>query len=255
MAAPRHIDPRGPVGGVSARFHTTHWSQVLAAGDLNSEGGQEAMAALFTTYWYPLYAYVRGCGFSPEDAQDVTQSFFEHWVESDALASADRDRGRFRWFLLKSLRNSLRNEMDRNRAKKRGGGVVPVSWDALEGEQRFKAEPVDEATPDLLFDRRWARAAMGRALERLSEEYSRSGRAVLFQHLKRFLAGHPAAGGYGEIASRLGLSETALKVTVHRMRQRYRDLVRWEVAQTVADPAELDDELRHLLQLLADFQG
>lgn len=225
---------------------------MLAAGDPTSPRGEQALAALCEAYWYPLYAYLRGCNFSPADAQDLTQAFFERLMTHDFLSRADRERGRFHWFLLRSLQNFLRNELDRTRARKRGGSVPHVSWDALAAEQRFLAEPVDHVTPDLLFDRCWARAAITRAFDRLSEEFAAADRAPLFDHLKSFLGGREARVPYKEIASRLGISTVAVKVAVHRLRQRYKDLVRNEIAQTLADPSEVDDELRHLARLLAD---
>ncbi|MBX3745647.1 MAG: sigma-70 family RNA polymerase sigma factor [Verrucomicrobiae bacterium] len=236
----------------SAAFRTTLWSEVLAARDaVVSPVGEQALATLCSTYWYPLYAYARGCGFSPEDSQDLTQGFFSHWMEDGLLGGIDRERGRFRWFLLRSFQNALRNELERMRALKRGGGRRLVSWDALEGEQRYQAEPVDHTSPDVMYDRRWARATLGRALDRLGIEFAAAGRGELFVALKGYLGASGAGSSYGEVATRLGISMGAVKVTVHRLRQRYRDLVRQEVAQTLADPAEVEDELRHLATLLA----
>lgn len=234
-----------------AGFVTTLWSDVIAARDPDTPGGQDALAQLCGIYWYPLYAYARGTGASPEDAQDLTQGFFTRWVDSGWLSGADRERGRFRWFLLKSFQNYLRNELERARAGKRGGGLSHVSWDAMEGEQRYLAEPKDHASPDVMFDLRWGRAAMGRALDRLAGEFDRTNRGGVFHALKRYLSGHAVGDSYGEAARQLGLSPVAIKVTVHRLRQRYRDLVRDEVAQTLANPGDVDDELRHLLRLLA----
>jgi RNA polymerase sigma-70 factor (ECF subfamily) len=224
---------------------------VLAAGDPNSPNREEALGALFRTYWYPLYAYVRGCGFSPEDAQDTAQSFFASLMEADLLARADRERGRFRWFLLKSLQNFLRNEITRAGAQKRGGGKSLISWDALEAEQRYTAELVDHGTADVVFDRRWARVLMEQALDKLTAEFSRSGRRELFERLRVYLASDAREGEYARIAAELGLSMAAVKVTVHRVRQRYGEIIRSEIAHTVNDPAEVDDELRHLAQLLS----
>jgi RNA polymerase sigma factor (sigma-70 family) len=233
----------------SARFHTTRWSDVLKAAEARTAAGEEALSELCAAYWYPLY--VRGCGFSAEDAQDLTQGFFARVVENRFLQGADRERGRFRWYLLRSLQNYLRNEMERARAQKRGGGATRVSWDGLEAEQRFRAEPVDTASPDILFDRRWARETLGRAMNRLSEEYEAAGRERLFARLKGYLAGNHGEESYAEAAAGLGLSTAAVRVMVHRLRHRYRELVRWEVAQTVADAREVDDEMRHLAELLA----
>lgn len=244
-------DVRREGDGLSAGFQTTHWSEIRAAAEAGGLEGEKALAAVCGAYWYPAYAYVRGCGFSPADAQDITQAFFLRLMQRDFFGSADPARGRFRWFLLTALQNYLRNEIQRAQAQKRGGGCRVVSWDALEAEQRYAAEPADTATPDLSFDRNWARVAMARALDRLAQEFTSSGRAAVFEELKTCLEGTAVHGGYQDVAIRLGLSAVAVKVTVHRLRERFRQLVRIEVARTVADPADVDDELRHLAQLIA----
>jgi RNA polymerase sigma-70 factor (ECF subfamily) len=197
-----------------------------------------------------LYAYIRGCGFSHEDAQDTTQSFFASLMEADLLARADRERGRFRWFLLKSLQNFIRNEITRTEAQKRGGGQTLVSWDALEAQQRYAAELIDHGTADVIFDRCWARTLMERALDKLAAEFRRLGRVELFERLKVYLADEAGKGDYARIATELRVSGAAVKVTVHRLRQRYREIIRNEIAHTLDDPAEVDDELRHLAGLL-----
>jgi RNA polymerase sigma-70 factor (ECF subfamily) len=181
----------------------------------------------------------------------MTQSFFATLMEADWLARADRERGRFRWFLLKSLQNFLRNEISRAAAQKRGGGKNVMSWDALEAEQRYAAEMIDHGTADVIFDRRWARTLMEQAMEKLSGEFTRSARRELFERLKVYLGREAREGEYASIAAELGLSLAAVKVTVHRMRLRYRETIRSEIAQTVNDPAEVEGELRHLAQLLS----
>lgn len=237
----------------SATFKTTHWSGLRSArqGEAGGVSAEEALANLCRDYWYPLYAYVRGCHFSPEDAQDITQAFFERLIERDLLAAADPARGRFRWFLLTALQNFLRNEIERAKAQKRGGQCDLVSWDALEAEQRYAAEPTDGGTPDRAFDRSWGRVVLARAMGRLGEEQSSAGRGPVFDELKQCLGAVPGEGLYRGAAERLGLSAAAVKVTVHRLRERYRELVRDEIARTVADPVDVDDELRHLAELLA----
>lgn len=242
---------RSPDAFGRASFRTTHWSVVRAASDAHAPNREEALAALCRAYWYPLYAYVRGCGFSPEDAQDTTQSFFASLMEADLLARADRERGRFRWFLLKSLQNFLRNEITRAAAQKRGGGHILVSWDALEAEQRYAAELIDHGTADVIFDRRWARALMEQSLDKLAAEFRSSGRGELFERLKGYLASEAREGDYARIATELRLSGVAVKVTVHRLRQRYGEIIRSEIEHTVDDPSEVDDELRHLAGLLS----
>ena len=172
------IPPRSPgqtQDPVSAGFRTTHWSEVLAAGNRDSPQGEQALASLCRIYWYPLYAYVRGCGFSAEDAEDVTQAFFARLLEKETLNAANPARGRFCWFILASLQNFMRNELSRTRAQKRGGRCSLVSWNSLEAERRYQAEPRDVDSPDRLYDLNWARAAMARTFERLGEEFAQAG--------------------------------------------------------------------------------
>lgn len=222
----------------------------MAAGNQDSPDCQAALASLCQAYWLPLYSFVRRSGFSVEDAQDLTQAFFENVLQRDYLARADQARGRFRTFLLTSLQNFVRNERIRAGAQKRGGGQTILSWDALEAESRYAAEPLDHASPDQVFDRRWARTLMERALDGLVAEFSRTGRAELFHRLKVYLVSNRATDSYAELAEELGLTTGALKVTIHRLRQRYRELVRAEIAQTVADPTSVDDEMRQLAKFL-----
>ncbi|MCC7377676.1 MAG: sigma-70 family RNA polymerase sigma factor [Verrucomicrobiales bacterium] len=244
----RAVDERG---GGGAEFLTTNWSDVVAAGDVTSPRSLEALGDLCRRYWYPLYAYVRGCGFSEEDAKDTTQAFFEYVVETNLVGRADATRGRFRWFVLKSLQNFLRNRIAATGALKRGGGTEWISWDAVEAEQQFLSDQVDESRPEDLFDLAWARSTLGSAYRRLSEEFNASGRAWLFEQLKPGLTSGSALPCYEGIARQLGISVSAVKVAMHRLRQRFRQLVRAEVESSVSNPAEIDDEFRHLIELLA----
>lgn len=223
----------------------------MAARAGDSPAGQEALAGLCRRYWYPLYAYVRGCGFSPEDAEDTTQAFFLHVLEGDLVSRADDRRGRFRWFMLRCLQNFLRNRIAAGQAVKRGGGTEVVSWERVEAERRYACEPLDGSTPDRLFDLAWARSTVSLAFRRLSEEFAGSGRRVLFEALQPGLLGGALGLSYEELAQRLGISVSAVKVAMHRLRQRFRELVRAEVGSGVMDPAEVDDEFRHLIELLA----
>lgn len=232
-----------------ARFATTRWSLVLAAGRGAGTEADRALASLCEAYWYPLYAEARRRGFGPDDARDHVQGFFARLLEKDGLASADRARGRFRAFLLASFGHFLANERDRQRAQKRGGGRTSTSLDLAEGESRYGLEPSHEDTPERIFDRRWALALIDRALRRLGEECAGSGKSALFESLRAGLTGDPATP-YAEIAERLGLTEGAVKTAAHRLRVRCGVLIRDEVAQTVSDPSEVDAELGHLFAAL-----
>jgi RNA polymerase sigma-70 factor (ECF subfamily) len=231
-------------------FATTHWSVVLAAGQSDSPHAAAALEKLCRAYWYPLYAYVRRRGCSPEDAQDGTQSFFARLLERDLLSRASPQRGRFRSFLLTALQNFLADEHDRATARKRGAGQPLISLDALDAEARYALEPADEVSPDKLFERRWATTVLEQAWTHLETEYAGEGQAELFRELRRFNSAQENAPGYAEAAGNLGLPENTVKSLVHRMRRRYRALLRAEIAQTVADPAEIDEEIRYLLRVL-----
>lgn len=228
------------------RFATTRWSVVLAARDRGEPQAQEALAALCAAYWYPLYAFIRRRGNDPERARDLTQEFFARLLEKDVLAGVDRGKGRFRSFLLAACTHFLANERDRRDAQKRGGGRAPVSIDALEAEARYRREPRDELTPERLFERRWALTLLGQVLERLDGEMARAGKADLFARLKPALLGERGAAPYAEVAAELGTTEGAVKVTVHRLRRRYRAILAEEIARTIDDPARVDDEIRDL---------
>jgi RNA polymerase sigma factor (sigma-70 family) len=232
-----------------ARFETTQWSIVLAAGRGGGGGSRDALAALCESYSYPVYAYVRRCGHGADEAEDLTQAFFAALIEKRFLSAADPERGRFRSFLLAAVAHFLANERDREAALKRGGGRVVVSLDAGDAEWRYGREPSHEETPERVFERRWALTLLDRTLARLRAESERAGHGARFERLKGFLTGE-GGGGYAEAAAGLGLSEGAAKVAVHRLRRRYRELLRDEIARTLADPAAVDDELRELFAAL-----
>ena len=220
---------------------------VLAAGaDAASTGAREALTALCETYWYPLYAFLRSRGHSAQDAEDLTQAFFARLLEKHTLRHADPARGRFRSFLLTSLTNFAANEHDKEAATKRGGGIPALSLEFENAEGRFQLEPATDETPERVFDRRWALTLLDRVLTRLRTEMIRTGKESQFEQLKTYLIGDQPQLSYAQTAKALGLSEGAIKVAVHRLRMRFRDLIRDEIAQTVSSPEEVEDELRHL---------
>lgn len=233
------------------QFTTTHWSIVLAAGTGSAPAAREALERLCRTYWYPLYAFVRRRGHSPADAQDLTQGFFASLLEHDLVARADRQAGRFRSFLLGSLKHFLAHEHERATALKRGGGQPVLSLEEFDSEERYALEPPDTATPDTIFDQRWALQQIENALTRLRADYASSGRGPLFDLLKDYVWGDKNALSLAEIAERLDLTGEAVKKSVQRLRQRFRDSLRAEVSQTVATPDQIDEELRHLRAALS----
>jgi RNA polymerase sigma-70 factor (ECF subfamily) len=238
-------DPIGqPVG--ARHFATTRWSLVAAAGQGGSPEAQQALATLCEVYWYPLYAYARQHLPSAHDAQDQTQAFFAELLEKEYLQAADPRRGRFRSFLLTAFKHFLSRQREREHAQKRGGGTRLLSLDFQSGERRYGLEPADPATPESAYERRWALAILGQALARLRQEFADAGKARVFDRLKGALEGDGAQQSYAEIGAELGLSESAVKVAVHRLRRRYQELLRAEIAQTVASPGEVEDELRDL---------
>jgi len=238
------------VAQTAGQFATTHWSVVLAAGQRDSPQAAEALERLCRAYWYPLYAHVRRRGYSPEDAQDLTQEFFARVLAKHWLSTADRSRGRFRTFLLGAFSHFLANEWHRARCEKRGGGQELVSWDQATAENRYLAEPVDDLTPEKIFQKRWAATLLEQVLSRLREEHVAAGKRDFFEAVKDFLWGEKNTLSQANLAVALGLSEGALKVAVHRLRRRYRELLRAEIAQTVAGPDEIDEELRELMAVL-----
>ena len=233
------------------RFETTHWSLVLTAGADASSDARRALTTLCETYWYPLYAYVRRQGYEPEDAQDLTQGFFARFLEKHDVRAARPTRGRFRSFLLASLKHFLLNEVAHRHRLKRGGGhtLQPLDVDGAEG--RYLRELPDSDTPETIFDRDWARAVLLRVLARLRRESIDRGKAVEFDHLKMCLIGESPEGGYRSVGRALGLSEGAVKVTVHRLKRRYRDLLREEIAATVLTEDALEQEIQHLFRALS----
>jgi RNA polymerase sigma factor (sigma-70 family) len=233
-----------------AAFATTRWTVVLAAGGDSSPTGREALNHLCQAYWPPVYAYARRAGHGPEDARDLTQGFFRHLLETGALARANPQRGRFRSFLLGAFKHFRAHERDRARTLKRGGAAKWVSIDPATDNPDNARTPLDPRTPDRAFEERWAAALLERVLTRLRDEFTQSGRLELFDAFKGCLLGQSVEGGYTTVATKLGMTEGAAKMTVTRLRDRYRRLLRAEVAQTLANPGDVDDELRHLLAIL-----
>jgi RNA polymerase sigma-70 factor (ECF subfamily) len=233
------------------QFPQTRWSVVLAACNVNDSGrSAAALDDLCRAYWFPLYVYIRRRGISPEDAEDLTQGYFAALIEKNYLAQADRERGKLRSFLLTTLKHYLADEWSKANALKRGSGRTLVSIDAAEAEQRYALEPVDEQSPDRLFEKRWALTLLDNVLEALRADYVRSGQDKIFDALKKFLAWNSASEAYREAAAELGLKENAVRVAVFRMRRRYGDLLRAQVADTVASPEEVAAELDYLFSLL-----
>lgn len=233
-------------------FATTQWTAVLTAGGKSSAEAQQALQQLCATYWYPLYAYVRRQGHTVEDAQDLTQEFFARLLEHNYLGKADPDRGRFRTFLLTSLKHFLINEWNKANREKRGGGCQVISLDTEQTESRFRAEPADHRTPERAFARRWAVIVLDRVLQELRAEWVADGRGLVFEELKSALSGEENESSYAEIGRRLSMSEGNVKTHVFRLRRRYRELLKAEIARTVDNPAEVDDEIRELLAALND---
>lgn len=231
-------------------FHTTHWTLVGAAQSEPADRtrARTALEELCRTYWYPLYAFARNRGYACADAQDLTQAFFAQFIEGGGFASANPDRGRFRTYLLGAMKHFLANDWHRARRLKRGGGTAFLEWDALAPEARYALEPQGSGDPDTSFDREWAVRLTEAALARLRAESEAEGKATLFSALQGSLTGNEPPRT--ETAARLGMTEGAMKVAVHRFRKRYRELLRAEVAETVDDPSGVDDEMRYLVTVL-----
>jgi DNA-directed RNA polymerase specialized sigma24 family protein len=232
-------------------FLTTHWTVVLNAARPDSEEALAALAELCRTYWFPLYAYARRHGFDLHNAQDLTQDFFGRLIEKNYLSVADRRRGRFRWFLLTAFKCFLANEWDRSQAQKRGGGKAIISFDAMTAEERYRAEPADHSSADQVYDRRWAADLLEGARAKLREEYTTADRADRFHHLEAYLPGGQPALSQAEVGAALGLAEGTVKQEVFRVRRRYGELLRQAVAQTVAHPDEVDDEINYLIDVMS----
>ena len=232
-------------------FVTTRWSIVVAAG-ASTAASEEALATLCRTYWYALYAYVRRCGHDVEQAEDLVQGFFLRVLDRGILRHAQPERGRFRSFLLASLKHFMINEYERARAVKRGGGVAPLALDITAAEGRYALEPKDALDPERLYERRWAQTLLRQAHVRLRSACVRSGKARLYDQLEPFVSGDDEGVPYRDIASALGMTEGAARVAVHRLRRKFRDLLREEIAHTVDGDAQVEEELRFLRQTLAD---
>ncbi|HUC84861.1 MAG TPA: sigma-70 family RNA polymerase sigma factor [Candidatus Acidoferrales bacterium] len=243
------IDSSAP-GRPQAVFVTTHWSIVLSAQEGDSPRRSVAMEELCRSYWYPLYAYVRRHGYSVEDAQDLTQEFFARLLARNWVGSANPAKGRFRTFLLTAMNHFLADQWDRLKAQKRGGGQQTLSLDVATAETRFQMEPADPLTPEKNYERRWAQTVLETVFEKLRRAYAAEGKAALFDELKGSLTQARAAVPYQELATRLQVTEGALRAAVHRLRQRYRELLRTEVAHTVAGADEVEEELQYLFRAL-----
>lgn len=224
---------------------------MLAAGRDKPSASTPALAQLCELYWPPLYSYARRRGYPVEQAQDLTQAFFVRFLEKRYVKAADPERGKFRSFLLASFKHFLANEYDREHAKKRGGGQQMITIEVDTAEARYAAEPRDKLTPESLFERHWAQGVLARALAALRAECAQSGKSAMFEALSEYLIGEKQQGGYAETARMLGTSEGAIKVTVHRLRRRLRDLLRAEVSATVSDDSEIEDEIRYLITVLS----
>lgn len=228
-------------------FQTTHWSVVLQAAGGDSTA---ALEHLCRVYWYPLYAYVRRQGHDPHDAQDLTQGFFELFLTKHYLKDVDRDKGRFRSFLLASIKHFLANEWKKSSRQKRGGLVRAISFDAMAAEERYRHEPTEASSAELSFDRRWAKAILDTVLRRLREEFVQAGKADRFDELSALLFREPSAGEYPRLAALWKVTESGVRSSVQRIRQRYAALFREEIASTVNDPREVDGEIAHLVAAL-----
>src|SRR5688572_24168522 len=237
--------PRGDV------FVTTRWTVVLSAGRKSSPHSDRALGELCQTYWYPLYAYVRRQGHTKEDAEDLVQAFFAKFLEKNYLEGLSAERGRFRAFLLASLKHFLANEWDKSQRRKRGGGIQHLSLDWQSADERFHLDPPDPSSPDKTFDREWALALLERVIVRLRDECTADGKAGLFDQAKGYLMVVEKTIPYAEAALSLKMDEGAVRVAVHRLRKRYRQLLRDEIAQTLDDPAQVAEELRSLQAALA----
>jgi RNA polymerase sigma-70 factor (ECF subfamily) len=233
-----------------ARFHTTSWSLVIAAADRPTAGSREALAKLCEIYWNPVYTFVRRSGYDPDQAQDLTQGFFALLIEKNYLQAANRERGRFRSFLLTAVKHFLANEWDRANALKRGGGQIPIFIDSAKGELSYGPTAVNPTTPEVLFERRWALSLLEHVMARLRAAYVASGKAEQFAKLSPLLNRNPEDARYDAIAKEMGISAGALRMSVLRMRRKYRELLRAEIAETVSKPEEIDDEIRFLMSVL-----
>ena len=243
---PNDEDLSGASNGCDSDFGTTHWSVVLAAGHRSSSNSDQALSELCQTYWYPLYAYVRRRINDFHETQDLTQEFFTRFLEKEYLKDVDPERGKFRSFLLAAMKHFLSKERKRARARKRGGGRASISLDFQAAEGKYRLEPTDVMTPERLYERRWALTLLEQVVARLQHELAAAGKPALFERLKVFLTSKQDSPPYRQVADQLGMTEGAVRVAVHRLRRRYRELMMEQIAQTVSNPEEIDDELRQL---------
>jgi RNA polymerase sigma factor (sigma-70 family) len=243
-------EPASEVNRVGRVFATTRWTVVLQAGGPTSAGSAAALELLCRTYWYPLYTFARRTGLSAHDAEDLTQSFFAFLLDHDGIARADPERGRFRNFLLAAFKNFHANERAYRAAAKRGGGRLIASLDELQAEDRYRHEPASNLSPERLYDQKWASSLLDQVMQSVRVEYASLGKGALFDVLRGVVWGDGQATGYAALAQQTGLTEGAFKVAVHRLRARFKECLHREVAQTVATPGEIEDELRHLLAAL-----
>lgn len=241
-----------PAAPPAQAFPPTRWSVVLAAQQVPSPAADAALETLCRAYWQPLYAFVRRQGHTKEDAQDLVQDFFARLLQKQWLEAVAREKGRFRSFLLTALKRFLANEWDRQRAQKRGGGQAPLSLDTAIAERQYQAEPDPGAAADRVFERRWALTLLERTLTRLREEFTAAGKLREFDALKPFLTAGQDTASYAGVAAQLAINEVAARVAVHRLRRRFREHFRAEIAHTVAGPGDVEAEVRHLMAALGD---
>jgi RNA polymerase sigma-70 factor (ECF subfamily) len=240
---------RNPIRN-NAQFATTHWSMVRAVNAKDSQAASSALQELCQIYWYPLYTYVRRQGRDANEAADLTQAFFADLLQRQDLKKVDPSLGKFRSFLLTAIKHFLMNQWDKEKAQKRGGGVSPLSLDFGEAENRYRMEPSHSRTPDLIFQKQWAKTLLERVQEELRSEFAERGKGHQFEKLKNFLAGKNPEETLGEAAAQLSMTEVAVKVAVHRMRQRFGELLRTEIEHTVSSPEEVSAEIQQLFELL-----
>ena len=245
------MDSQATTAGRDGAFPKTRWSVVLEVGSDDAARSLLALGQLCRSYWYPLYAYARRDGHSPQDAEDLVQGFFMQLLSKEHLKHVSRERGKLRSYLLSGLRNYTINAKAKEKRLKRGGGMAVESLDAQDTEARYRMEPLDEETPEKVFAQRWAVTILERATERLLSEYSKAGKGELFEQLKGFIGGRAETGSYTDVAGQLDMNEGAIKVAVHRLRKRYQNYLRDEVAQTVASAVEVDEELHYLFSVFS----
>jgi RNA polymerase sigma factor (sigma-70 family) len=243
-------NPTNSTSSDGGQFATTHWSVILAAGSPASSRYRQALETLCQTYWFPLYAYLRRRGYDRHQAEDYAQAFFASLLERQGLRRVDPKQGKFRSFLLASLKNFLADEWDRARAQKRGGNKKVLPLEIADAETRYSREPADDLSPEKLFEKSWALTVLKQAMAQLKAEFVAANKQQLFAHLKAYLTAEPGSASYRQVAATLDMTEGAVKVAVHRLRQRYRELVRQQIAQTVATAEQVDEEIRDLFAAL-----